>query len=90
LLAVSIAQIVAHKMGESILFMKSSLAALHKLLGGTGHWGDRMHCMIFFALCIVGQIRIWCIFIARRNASMVYAVVVCGVDVAYRHLCDRP
>jgi len=36
----------------------------------------------------VGQIRIWCILIARRYDSAVYVVVVCGVNVAYQQLSD--
>jgi len=33
---VGIAQVVAHKTGESILCVRGGYAALHKLVGGTG------------------------------------------------------
>ena len=55
--AVGIAYLVAHEVGESVLYVRGGYAALHKLL--KWHQGDRTYCLIFAVLC-------------RPNSNLVY------------------
>jgi len=77
-------------MTKSVLFLSANLNSdFARFSYGVSNIGV-IGCTSWFFALYVGQIRIRCIFIARRYASMVYAIIMCpcGVDVAYQQLSD--